>query len=155
MIKIGLIASLLVFSNVSVASNEYQDCFKSAGKKYKIDYRLLRAIASVESEFNPKAINKNADSIDIGIMQINSSWLPKLNRFGVQQNDLFDACTNIQVGSWVLADNISRLGSTWNAVGAYNAKSPDKRKIYVARVIAAYRKELGYYPTVSSKMRII
>lgn len=112
-------------------------------------------MASVESQFNPLAINKNSDTSDFGIMQINSSWLPKLEKYGVKKDDLFNACTNIQVGAWILSENIARLGSNWNAVGAYNAKSIDKRKIYVSKVMTAYYKEIKFSPNNQSKMRII
>ena len=42
--------------------------------------------------------------------------------------------TNIEVGAWVLAHNIQTYGWNWNAVGAYNAKSPHKREIYIKKV---------------------
>ena len=58
---------------------------------------------------------------DIGLMQINTSLLPKLASFGIREQDLLDPCTNIEVGAWVLSDAIRRHGDTWQAVGAYNA----------------------------------
>jgi soluble lytic murein transglycosylase-like protein len=73
---------------------------------------------------------------DIGLMQINSSWLPTLARFGVSRASLFNACVNAYVGTWILSQNISRLGLTWNAVGAYNAMSLSKRVRYARRVYA-------------------
>jgi soluble lytic murein transglycosylase-like protein len=46
---------------------------------YKVHPDILRAITKVESNFNPRALNKNQNgTYDIGIMQINSSWIPVL-----------------------------------------------------------------------------
>lgn len=68
-------------------------------------------------------------------MQINSSWLPKLSRVGVKQSDLLDPCTNIQIGAWILSDNIKRYGFGLKAIGAYNAVSNDKQQIYAQKVM--------------------
>jgi soluble lytic murein transglycosylase-like protein len=49
-------------------------CFEDAGNKYGINPILLESIARVESNLNPKAINKNTNGTsDIGLMQINSA----------------------------------------------------------------------------------
>lgn len=114
-------------------------CLRVAADKYQLDYTLLKAIAKVESSFNPRAINRsNRDgSRDIGLMQINSSWLPRLRAWGIEEADLYNPCTNAEVGAWVLASNFSNMGPTWSAVGAYNARSPEKRRIYAWRVHGA------------------
>jgi soluble lytic murein transglycosylase-like protein len=95
-----------------------------------------------ESQMRPSAIGKpNRDgSYDIGLMQINSTWLPKLSQWGITEASLLDGCVNAYVGTWILAGNIKRLGYTWNAVGAFNALSPSKRAVYVANVYRQYLK---------------
>lgn len=110
-------------------------CWDDAAKRYQISSALLYAIARTESGLNPQAIGRNSNgSRDIGLMQINSAWLPTLASHGIGERDLFEPCTNIHVGAWILAGNVSRLGYTWEAVGAYNAASPALRRSYVEKV---------------------
>lgn len=113
-----------------------ESCLAVAAAHHAVDAGLLRAIATVESGLDPAALNRaNADgSRDIGLMQINSAWLPALARWRITENDLFDPCVSAYVGAWILAGNIARLGLTWRAVGAYNARTPSRQLAYVRRV---------------------
>ena len=92
-------------------------CWDEAAARCGLSSHLLYAIARTESGLNPAAVGRNRDgSRDIGLMQINSSWLPTLASHGIAEHHLFDACTSIHVGAWILAGNVSRLGYTWEAV---------------------------------------
>jgi soluble lytic murein transglycosylase-like protein len=121
-------------------------CFEDAGARYGIDPRLLHAIAIVESNMNPRAIGKNRNgSIDVGLMQINSSHFPRLQRQGISREKLTrDPCTSVLVGAEILSNFIERHGYTWRAVGAYNAGSGEKReaarKSYAGKVARQYWK---------------
>lgn len=112
-------------------------CINLAAEHYNIPPALLDAIASVESKHDPRKVAVNMNSYDVGYMQINSYWWPLLKQHGVKINDLFHACTNIYWGAWILSQEISRYGLTWKAVGAYNAKTPEKQKIYAWKIYRA------------------
>lgn len=140
-INIVLSLSIVFFtcSTTDSQSFSYYDvnqCFIDAGKQYGIHPNLLWAIAKTESNFNYTALNKNDNgTYDIGIMQINSSWIPVLKRYGlVNPSQLWYPCYNIHVGAWVLAQCIQRYGYTWEAVGCYNASSKTKRIKYSHKV---------------------
>lgn len=132
---------ILIFVLVApIAANAA--CFDEAAARYGLPASLLKAISRVESSGNPHAVNRNSNgSYDIGHMQINSQWLPVLQRYGIDQRMLLDACVSTYVGAWVLAQNIRRYGYTWTAVGAYNATSPSKRMVYARKVAAALQRE--------------
>lgn len=119
----------------------YDECFDDASLKYNIPSNLLRSIARVESKMKPDAINFNKNgSFDVGIMQINSTWFPRLARVGIQRGELLDGCKNIQVGAWILSQNVKRYGLTAEAIGRYNSPNPYYKARYVRLVLAEYNR---------------
>lgn len=131
-----------MYSQGTIASpRDWQPCFESAGRYYSVSPDLLRAIASAESNSDPLALNTSNSngSWDIGLMQINSRWIGALGAFGITAQDLYDPCTSIWVGAWVLAQNVARYGYEWEAVGAYNAGTSAKATAHERRQRYAHR----------------
>jgi soluble lytic murein transglycosylase-like protein len=136
--KILLAVALLVLA-APRSGNAF--CFEEAGRLYNVPPELLWAIAKVESQFDPAAIHYNTNgSYDFGVMQVNSSWA---RRLGPERwSALGDACYNVKVGAWVLADCLQRYGPTEEGIGCYNALDGKKRSIYAGKVLKVLKQAL-------------
>ena len=134
-----------------------QPCWDQAARYHGVDPWLLYAIAKVESQFNPSAVNRanRNGTVDTGMMQINSIHWPRLRQYGIEPTALTNACASTYIGAWVLADAQRRYGRTWKAIAAYNVGSlntPARAKTgwnYANKVYAAYyslagRRALAY-----------
>ena len=112
--------------------------YQAACAETTVPSKVALTIAKHESGLNPFAVNvagtsymsnskeealeiiREAEaagrSFDVGLMQINNQWYPKL---GITAESLLDPGLNIQMGVKILADELERHGKGWNAVG-YN-----------------------------------
>lgn len=112
------------------------DCFDDAATYHGVHPMILRAIAWHESRFRADAEHRNENqTIDIGLMQINSVHLAELKRYGVNESTLRNGCASVYVGAWHLRRKMAKYGNTWEAVGAYHSETPALRDKY-ARTIA-------------------
>lgn len=121
---------------------------------------LAMAIAKVESDFRPWAVNiegkshymKDRDSalaliktasarrqsFDVGLMQVNSYWIRKLK---LELTDVLDPKLNVLIGCWILSEELKRYGMNWKAIGAYHtpvSKNPDRARAYADKVYRAW-----------------
>jgi soluble lytic murein transglycosylase-like protein len=126
-------------------------CFEEAAARYSkfnVTPRLLYAIEKHESNFRADAVSPaNWDgSRDFSAMQINTRWIPVLNKMGITPQALLkDACLSEKVGAWILAQCFIRYGvpsdkdilKYWTAVGAYNAGFGSKPNNHRSRMIYA------------------
>ncbi|AOJ10110.1 lytic transglycosylase domain-containing protein [Burkholderia mayonis] len=118
------------------------DCIDDAAAFHGVNARLLRVIAEYESSMSTHAVNRNKNgSEDLGLMQINSSWLPTLARYGIRREHLYNGCVSAYVGAWILASNVRRFGPTWKAVGAYNAVTSSKQLAYASAIYRRYMQQ--------------
>ena len=123
-----------------------QDCFEMAGKDYRIEPDLLRAISYRESSWRDNALNVVSQSeYAVGKMQIHSQNFSHLAQFGITPRLLYtDSCLNIYTGAYYLAIAFKRWGYSWRAVGAYNAGFREtevqekKRQQYAKEIQAIY-----------------
>jgi soluble lytic murein transglycosylase-like protein len=130
----------------SISLNAMANCWQQAGERYGIDPLLLVAIGEQETGLRNNVVNYNNDgSYDIGLMQINSTHLPRLAKKGIRKSSLLkDSCVSVMVGASILSGFIKQMGGTWEAVGAYNAgaspKRHSKRVKYAVQVWRRYQR---------------
>lgn len=87
-----------------------------------VDYETILAIIWNESRFQSDAVNENTNgTIDRGLMQINDSCVPFLIKNGLitNENDLFDAKTNIKCGVFLFKYHLSYTNNTQLALLRY------------------------------------
>ncbi len=143
---------LLVYGGFGILLGEqhpaaHADCWQTTEDRFGVSRYLLLAIAETESAMNPSAISHNPDgSVDIGLMQVNSRWLPALAAQGISMADLLDPCTSLEVGAWILAGNFVRYGYNWRAIGAYNARTESLRMRYAWQISRKLKMLAKEYP---------
>lgn len=119
---------------------------------------LAFALAWEESRYQPRAVNKNATSIDRGLFQLNNKAFPKL-----VEKDFFNPATNAKNGLAHLSYCINLSGNEIAALAMYNAgttkvrnnNTPKRTLDYVSRILS-YREGLDrlFYQQVASKYAI-
>lgn len=136
---------LLLVLLSSIGTSAIAECYENAGRRFDINPKLLKAICFTESALDPQAINSgNGDgSVDYGLCQINSWWLPKLEPFGITKDTLLNnPCENALVSAWILAGNFAITSDGWKAVGAYNAGWKEEAESSRQKYIALVKKNL-------------
>ncbi len=105
-------------------------------KETGFTYETVLAMIKLESNYNPKAINKNTNgTVDKGLCQINSSWNKELKKIGI--TDLFDPYQNIDAAFYILQndcnhDNEHKMLMCYN-MGSPNTKRLNNRGIYSSK----------------------
>jgi len=109
-------ALTLAFFDELTGNYEVSKAILEEAIAHEVSPALAFALAYEESGFDPKAYNKNADSIDRGIFQLNSKSFPKL-----AIDDFYNIATNVRYGITHLAFCLESGGNEVAALAVYNA----------------------------------
>ncbi|MEY4375871.1 MAG: hypothetical protein RJB26_421 [Pseudomonadota bacterium] len=117
----------------------YEHIIREAAQANDLEPELLRAVISVESAFNPRAVSRTGAR---GLMQL----MPQTaRRYGVR--DSFDPRQNIHGGARYLRDLVERFANNMElVVAAYNAGENAVERY--GRSIPPYRETRQYVPRV-------
>ena len=101
---------------------------ESGGQPWVLNNNTTRKSVTFESKAAAVAAAVAAvgrgESVDMGLVQINSKNLPAL---GLSVEQVFDPCTNIAAGANILAAGYERSGSLGSALSIYNTGRSDSK----------------------------
>lgn len=138
--KYLLILLFVLFSTASANTAEfysqYDDIFKKYEKEYGVPFFLVKAIAITENnDMDKNSVSKNTDGTrDIGLMQINTSWIKNLPEEKLSVEKLKKPEHNIRVAFIILDDLIKKYGYNWESIGKYHSSTPKYKKIWLSRI---------------------
>jgi len=148
LVCLGLGSCLISASVWAKPRPEWEGCIHEAAVRHRVPASLIRAILMVEGGQVGQTVSNRNGSVDIGPMQINSIWLPEIERRGGSFRLIRDhSCANIHFGTWLLSREITRFDVTgldrqtfWRAVGNYHSRTPELNSRYAERVWNAWRR---------------
>lgn len=130
----------------------YQQIIARKADKYNLDPRLVSAIVSVESNFNPRAVSSKGA---VGLMQL----MPGTARqMGI--TDLYDPEKNIEGGTRYLKYLLGRYdGDVTRALAAYNSGPtnvernimPAETKRYIKKIYSLYNGKRRFVTSSGSR----
>ena len=117
-------------------------CMAAAAAFYNLPPRALPAIQAVEGG-RVGTVSRNTDgSEDLGLMQVNTRWIPILSRYTHTSNDVTrarligDPCFNIAAAGAILRTYMNETGGDLMlAVSYYHSHTPARGQEYLARVM--------------------
>jgi hypothetical protein len=121
---------------LAIPFTDISQCINEVALTYHIPAKLIISILEVEQGRVGQVVKNTNGTYDIGPMQINSIWLPELEKYHITQQDIqFNACANIRVGAWILSRNIANRDDVLVGIGDYHSHTKELNKTYSIRVI--------------------
>jgi hypothetical protein len=117
-------------------------CMAVVAAFYRLPPEALPAIHHIEGAHAGSVRSNRNGTEDLGIMQVNTAWLPELaRRTRVPQSRLRIAlirqnCFNIAVAGAILRIYLNEAhGDAKTAIGYYHSHTPGRREAYAMRVL--------------------
>jgi soluble lytic murein transglycosylase-like protein len=116
-------------------NSPWESFIQSASSRYGVPVSLIKGIISAESGWNPNISSSSSH----GLMQLNSTYF-----HNPDGSPIFDPETNINIGTSLIGEQLSRRPSVELALAGYNAGTSRSDSDLAAR-IAANTNGVGSY----------
>lgn len=137
----------------------YLACMALVASIYHLPPRVLPSIARVEGGTNGSVHHNVNGSDDLGVMQVNTLWLPALSRYTRLPTSLVRArltsqpCFNIAAAGAILRTYLAQDdGHLMQAIGDYHSHTAPLNQAYRIKVVAAARRLFASRRTASPKL---
>lgn len=125
------------------------ECIReAAGGKAWLE-KVLWGLRDQEAGWLGAAVRNTNGSHDLGPLQINSWWVPKIAALvGRSQADvrawlMHDACFNAGAARWIFLSALRATGDFWKAVGVYHSPTAWRQRRYASSVAQHMRHRFG------------
>lgn len=120
-----------------------KDCIDAAANAHSIPSEVLLIILNVENGRLGAVSQNTNDTVDIGPMQVNQIWLPKLAAHWRASREATylalrdEFCANIEGGAWILRQALDEAkGDLWEGIGLYHSHNERHKTEYLRKVLA-------------------
>jgi hypothetical protein len=134
--------SLLPMTSRAATVAPVVGCIESAASVYRLPPAVIVILLSVEGGSLGHVSQNTNETVDIGPLQVNSTWVPAVAKhWRASPSDTFAAlrdnfCANIEAGSWILRQAMDEAhGDFWGGVGFYHSHDPAYRADYLRKVL--------------------
>ncbi|MEO7470424.1 MAG: lytic transglycosylase domain-containing protein [Sphingobium limneticum] len=152
--RIAALTVLIIWQSDGLAATSGHDaaderrvaqCIRQAAGGQKWLEVTLWGLRDQEGGWIGAAVPNRNGSHDLGPLQINSWWVPKIAETldrspkEVRHWLRYDPCFNANAARWIFVTALVSTGNFWKAVGVYHSPSSDRQKQY-ARSVAQHLK---------------
>jgi len=129
--------SSFALSKPPASEHAVQACIEDAATAFQIPALPVRVLRRVEAGAVGTASPNTDGSVDLGPMQINSSWLPSLRRIGITEDQVRNnPCINAYVGAWIFAQTYAESkGQIALAMARYHSHNAAEQRRYLNLVL--------------------
>ena len=144
-----MVAGLAAFSGSSAALADVptpatiEACIYAAAAAYREPPAILLILLNVEGGTLGAVSHNTNGTVDIGPMQVNQIWIPRLSRhWRADPQTTYEAlrdnfCANVEAGAWILRQGLDQAhGDFWGGVGYYHSYDPVNQSTYLRSVLA-------------------
>lgn len=116
-------------------------CINSVATEFHVPAKLIIAIIATERGKKGEIVKNRNGSYDMGPMQVNSRWLPMLEKHGISMQEVRDnVCLNVRIGTFLLGKAIASESNLQQGIGNFNSHTPSFNHRYVQKVKLSYTK---------------
>lgn len=111
--------------------------------------RTLWGLRDQEAGWIGAEILNTNGSADLGPLQINSSWIPRIallihrSESEVRTWLIHDTCFNVRTGRWIFLTALAVTNDYWRAVGLYHSPTAWRQRRYALAVATKLTKRFG------------
>ncbi|WP_298673928.1 lytic transglycosylase domain-containing protein [uncultured Sphingomonas sp.] len=124
-------------------------CVRQAARGHDWLEKTLWGLRYQEAGWLGAEVANTNGTHDLGPLQINSSWVPRIARLvGRPEKQVrywlrYDACFNADAARWIFLSALRASGDYWKAVGIYHSPTGWRQRAYAAKVAGHMRRAFG------------